>query len=362
MSRCRGRFNDGRTAARHDVVVELTPDALILRDAGDREIARWPYDELRLVDAEPAGGGLRLKRGDEGIERLAVGAPEVVSRIRVLAPNLEAREARSPNVFRILLYGSLGVAACAALVWIALPFAAGWTARQIPVAWEEALGERVWQQMRRLLAAAEQDGMRQCAAPEGGAALARLVERLAREAQAPYRFRVTVIDIETANALALPGGRIVLFRGLIDSARQADEVAGVLAHEMAHIVRRHGTQALVRHMGLRALFGLVLGDVWAGPLGGMSETLLQLSYSREAEAEADRVGLALLSAARIRADGLAAFFERLAREGADLPPGLRFLATHPSHESRAELFAAARGGGPAMSADDWAALRAICKG
>lgn len=361
MRRCQGSFNDGHSAARHDVTVELGPEALAISNQDGGEIARWPYDELRLIDERPVGGALRLKRGDDGAARLNVDEPQIASLIIALAPKLTASDSVDHSTWRWLFYGTLGIAACVALLWVALPGMAGWASRRVPVAWEEALGEAVWQQMRQMLAVADKGKVRICAAPRGQAALDRLVARLVGAWPAAYRYRVAVIDFKAANAFALPGGRIVVLRGLIDSAQRPEEIAGVLAHEMAHVMRRHGTQALLRNMGLRALFGLVLGDIWAGPLGGMSETLLRLSYSREAEAEADSKGLEILAAANIRADGLADFFERLARHGGDLPEGLRFLGSHPSYDSRADLFAAARGhGGPAMDAGDWAALQAIC--
>ena len=164
-----------------------------------------------------------------------------------------------------------------------------------------------------------------------------------------------------ANAFALPGGRVVLFRGLIEDAGDPGEVAGVLAHEIGHVTHRHGTQAILRSLGLEVLFGLMLGELGEGLFGGIGASLLSLSYSRDAEVEADRVALVLLGDTGIGARGLAAFFKRLAEGGPKLPAALQLLSTHPSHEARARLFEGAMGAqGPAMSAADWAALKEIC--
>ena len=138
-------------------------------------------------------------------------------------------------------------------------------------------------------------------------------------------------------------------------------MAGVLAHEIGHVTHRHGTQAILRSLGMEVLFGLMLGELGEGLFGDIGASLLSLSYSREAEAEADRVALALLDHSGIGAEGLSAFFKRLASEGPDLPAALQLLSTHPSHEARARLFARAEGsGGAAMSASDWTALRGMC--
>ncbi len=119
----------------------------------------------------------------------------------------------------------------------------------------------------------------------------------------------------------------------------------------------------MRAMGLRVLFDLMMGDMGDGLAGGLGQILVYLSYNREAEAEADAAALALLEAAGIGAQGLARFFERLAETRGGMPAALQLLSTHPSHDARARLFAAAAGrGGAAMSEADWTALQGICGG
>jgi predicted Zn-dependent protease len=338
----------------------------ILDDEG-REIARWPYDELHLLDEDQAGRDVRLKCGDEGVARLTVADRRLLHELSQHARAPQATRAAKPRIgmVRALGLGVAGLAILVAVVWVALPRMAGWTAARIPVSWEEALGERVFEEMAELFSATQQEAPKFCETAAGRTALDRLTARLAGPAAAqvatPYRFQVSVLDIEMANAFALPGGRVVLFRGLIEEAGDASEVAGVLAHEMGHVTHRHGTQAILRSLGMEVLFGLMLGELGEGLFGGIGANLLSLSYSREAEAEADRVALALLGDTGIGAQGLSAFFKRLAEEGADLPAALQLLSTHPSHEARARLFDRAESAkGPAMSAADWAALKEMC--
>lgn len=362
-----GSYNDGRSAARREVVVHLDLGGLRILDTEGREVDRWPYDELHLLDEDRAGRALRLKCGETGLARLSVPDRRLLDDLsqRARAPQAARRARPRFGLARALGLGVAGLALLVAVVWVALPRLAEWTAAQIPVSWEEALGERAFEELTEVFAAIQQDAPKFCETAAGRAALDRLTARLAGPAAAqvevPYRFRIAVLDIGMSNAFALPGGRVVLFRGLIENAGDASEVAGVLAHEMGHVTHRHGTQAILRSLGIEVLFGLMLGELGEGLFGGIGASLLSLSYSREAEAEADRVALALLDETGIGTQGLAAFFERLAGGDRELPAALQLLSTHPSFDSRARLFAGAKGNaGPAMSEADWTALKGIC--
>lgn len=362
-----GSFSDGSSAARREVVVHLDLSGLRILDREGREVDHWPYDELHLLDEDRSGRGLRLKRGEAGLARLSVPDRRLLDELSRHARAPQAARAAQPPIglVRALGLGVAGLAILVAVVWVALPRLAGWTAAQIPVSWEEALGDRAFEELSEVFAAVQGDAPRLCETAAGRAALDRLTARLAvpaaAQVAAPYRFQVHVLDIGMANAFALPGGRVVLFRGLIEDAGDPGEVAGVLAHEIGHVTHRHGTQAILRSLGLEVLFGLMLGELGEGLFGGIGESLLSLSYSRAAEGEADRVALTLLDETGIGTRGLAAFFMRLAEGGPELPAALQLLSTHPSHEARERLFARDKGDtGPAMSARDWAALKEIC--
>ena len=202
-----------------------------------------------------------------------------------------------------------------------------------------------------------------CQAPAGDAALALLTARLAAPLAPELRpRRVVVVRQAMINALALPGGTVLLFQGLLDDALGPDEVAGVLAHEFTHIAERHVTAATIRGLGLGALVTLVTGDA-SGALAGGATALLAGAYSRDDEEAADRGAVRLLDAASVSTAGMAAFFRRIgereARGGA-LPA---WLSTHPDPEARAAAVTRAgpeRAVSPALPAEQWAALRAIC--
>lgn len=187
-----------------------------------------------------------------------------------------------------------------------------------------------------------------------------MVDRL--KAASPGRgleFKVSVQRNPQVNAFAAPGGLIVVYTGLIEEAGSAEEVAGVLAHEMAHATNRHSMRQLIYAGGLLPLMGLLIGQPDAAALFRNLGRLSELKFSRAQEEDADRTGFDSLVRARISAEGMARFFDRLSRRDGASPS---FLSTHPSSEGRAAAIrerAKALGG---MATDplpiDWNAVKA----
>jgi Zn-dependent protease with chaperone function len=149
-------------------------------------------------------------------------------------------------------------------------------------------------------------------------------------------FEVHVVDAQMVNAFALPGGTIVVFTGLIAKADSANQVAGVLGHEMAHATLRHGMQRIGQSLGLAAAVSLLLGDTQGLVAAGAE--LFQLasinSYSREQENAADAEGVRMLHAAGIDPAGFTAFFQTLKDEHGELPGVASWISTHPQHDDR----------------------------
>ncbi|ABV95203.1 peptidase M48 Ste24p [Dinoroseobacter shibae DFL 12 = DSM 16493] len=136
------------------------------------------------------------------------------------------------------------------------------------------------------------------------------------------------------NALALPGGTVVLSDALVKQF-DADVVASVLGHEIAHVMEEHSLKRLYRSLGIYVMVALIAGET--GPLLEdlllEGNVLLSLSYSRGQEAEADQIGLRLADAAGYDPTGLKVFFETLAAEVGD---GGGWLSTHPGNDDRIE--------------------------
>jgi Zn-dependent protease with chaperone function len=330
-----GQYYDGRTATRHPVTVSLAPRGLeILKGDGTR--MWWPYREVTQTQGSHADEPVRLEHG--GIqpetlpEAVVVKDPVFLAALQKVAREEGQRFGGPPDRlsrWRIILLAAAGsIAAIAAIIVWGIPALAELATPLIPTSWEMALGESLASQLVPPALTCPNSRLRD--------SLATLVNRLAASQPAsPYPFHVQVVDSPVFNAFAAPGGYIVVHRRLLESTETPEELAGVLAHEMQHVLRRHAMKALIRDLSTAALVGAVFGDV--SGIGAFAtqaaRTLTTLHYSREAEAEADREGLHLLQAARINPEGMVRFFETLKKQtGGAEPPA--YLSTHPETEGR----------------------------
>jgi Zn-dependent protease with chaperone function len=143
------------------------------------------------------------------------------------------------------------------------------------------------------------------------------------------------------NAFALPGGSIVLTDALVNLLQdQDDAVLGVLAHELGHVQHRHGMRALLQFTLLGAAAGAVLGD-FSSLLAAAPALMAQLSYSRDAEREADAMAVRVLRASGRSPAVMAVFFEKIAalpERSSSLPIA---LASHPADAERVRFFSEA---------------------
>jgi len=157
----------------------------------------------------------------------------------------------------------------------------------------------------------------------------------------PYQFKcVNVADI---NAFALPGGYVYVNRGLIQTADNEAQLAGVMGHEISHVALRHGTSQVTKAMAPQlgvAVLGSVLGDSTLGKLitaaGAFSMNSLLLRYSRTDESQADVLGVQIAHDAGYDPRALAQFFLVLEEEEKKMGAPPEFFSNHPSPEHRIE--------------------------
>ncbi|MDG5468284.1 M48 family metallopeptidase [Deltaproteobacteria bacterium IMCC39524] len=150
-----------------------------------------------------------------------------------------------------------------------------------------------------------------------------------------YTFTVQLVKNEEVNALALPGGHIVVFSGLVEQAESENELAMVLAHELGHFAHRDHLKRLGRGLGLTVAAMLVFGEDSAiSRLVSNLFLVTESSYSRQQESDADRFGLELLVNSFGHAGGATDFFARVGKKAGRRVPYL--LASHPHPEDRIE--------------------------
>ena len=259
-------------------------------------------------------------------------------------PGLHALAQRMAASWRLLALGTAACVGLSVLVWLyGVPLAASAITRALPVPWDTQLGtqalqtlDQSWLKPSALPAERRQQITRDFAAlvqkawPDGSAPAYRLEFRAARQRlKAPG-------PASGANALALPGGTLVLTDELVAVA-EPDALLGVLAHELGHVQRRHATRMAVEGALLGTGVTVITGDV-TSVLATAPVLLATLSFSRAHELEADCYALATLQRAGVSAAPLASLLETIAGAPADVS-GSRsdVLSSHPSTPARAQL-------------------------
>ena len=347
-----GQFFDGRTARPHEVTVTVLSDGLQIYGERGANLGTWRLDGLRFESSLDSETEADLMHGDHPDARLTITDPALLHRLRSLAPHIFKTRRPRRSIPQILFQITLVVGILALRFFVIVPRTAGVIAGFIPVEWETEWGKGIRDQMI---------GKRKvCRNPAGRAALQRLVEKLASTAPATksrYQFNVTVIEMKIENALATMGGQIVLFSELIDEVDSPDELAGVLAHELAHVVARHPLAGSIEAMA---------ASIFAGQFGSTSSdvggALVISAYSRKKEAEADRIAAAILRDAGIDTNGLATFFERLKKKSGTGGGALTLFSTHPELGERAAELKGKENNTttPALTPGEWEALKNIC--
>lgn len=223
-----------------------------------------------------------------------------------------------------------------------MDFFTGIIAKKIPMEWEQKIGDSTLAQY--------QFGKQILDDKESERLLKPMIDPLLNALDhSRYQYHFHIVNDGTLNAFALPGGQVVIHSELILRADSAEELLGVLAHEINHVEQQHGVRNLIGATGIYMITSAVFGDASGllAVLSGAAPLLLNQSYSRRFETEADVKGYALLQKARINPKGLASFFEKMIEEEKKqfdkiedeqnrelAKQALKFLSTHPASEDR----------------------------
>jgi predicted Zn-dependent protease len=351
-------YYDGRTANRETVTVTVGAGGLDVHRA-DGSSVQWPFAGVRQTQGAFGKEQLRLEFGVDPVEALLVEGDGLPEAIRAVAPRAMQRVRPRQSTAKVV-----GVSLAALVVGVVTyawgaPIMTDWLTPKVPVTWEVGLGQSVVRELA--------PSRRQCGDSAAHADLRRVVDRLLTGApSSPYTFRIAVVRDTMVNAFAAPGGFIVLHSGLISSAETPEQLAGVLAHEVQHVLRRHSTRAVIREAPLRLALATVSGggiETAATVVG----TIGVLSYRRADEAEADREGMRMLEAANVDPAGMVAFMRTLDKGDEAAPRMVRYLSSHPHTKDRVAMLEAtiSRAGAesrPVLDSAAWRRVRTMCGG
>lgn len=355
-------FYDGRTARRLAVTVVPGPDGFTIeRDGAPGRF--WRYADLRLMQGGEPGEPVRLERDfpearGVRIETIVVDDPAFW---RTIEAGGKLRSEHGLRAVRPLEAALAFIGAAAIGLWVYL-----WGATAVgaalaavaPQAWEERLGEIAASQI-----APEDD---RCSDRVMLESVQTIVDRLLEAKDVDYEYRLVVADGDI-NAFAAPGGYLILWNGLLRKTDSPEELAGVLAHEIEHVERRHSTRSIFRDMTWRALIAAMTGGDAGGAAGiGSMISLANLAHHRDAEASADRGGLDRMIAAGVDPEGMVEIFRKFQEmegEGAD---AFVYFSTHPSTSERIEYLETAAAEAevetkPLLPSVNWRRVRRACR-
>ena len=348
-------FYDGTSSRRHRVELAFN-DRLDISENGTT-LATWPFADIRR--AEGAAGLLRLSCVTApSLARLEVRDAALGVALSARCPQLNDKAAGGHGVSAIVGWSLAATVSIVAVIWFGLPYAADRLAPLVPNTLERRIGDAADGQIRFAFGGKSCNGN-----AAGRAAFVKLMKKLSTAAGIDAPVRAEVLDTPVPNAFALPGGRVYLFSGLLAKAENVDEIAGVLAHELGHVTHRDNTRNMIYSGGTSFLIGLLFGDVTgSGALIFASRSLITASYSRDAEQRADDFSIGVMHQLGRPTKPMGDLIFRITGNQGDKT--LSILANHPLTEDRLKHLTdedRPATGQPLLTAQEWTALKAICK-
>lgn len=321
-------FYDGLTAQPHTVQIVVLANGLEVIFS-DRPSEIWAYGNFRQTEGFHSGELVRFEKSDTFGQALVIDDVQILEVIRERAP---ASGFHNPRLrrYRVPLVG-FSLVSIVFIVWLLygyiLPVFIDGIARIAPVAWEESLGRSV------VAYIAPKEG--RCQDEIYTEVFDEIGSRLTAQTNTPYTFRIYVVKNAQVNAFALPGGYMAITTGFLKRVKSAEQIAGVIAHEMQHVVQRHGTRAVLREMSTRALIAAISGggEGLDYVLDGAA-LVGALRFSRDHESSADIEGMKMILDAQIDPKGMVEAFEILLEITGDMPDGLVYASTHPLTKNR----------------------------
>ncbi|UWU70458.1 M48 family metallopeptidase [Bradyrhizobium sp. NC92] len=347
-------FFDGVSSRRRQVTLILG-DALEIAEDGATPV-RWAYADIRRVDGPP--GMLRLAATSAPpLARLEIRDAALAAEVVARCTRLDEHQTTRRGVAKIVGWSVAAAVSIVCVVLFGVPLAADRLAPLVPKPVERRIGDAAEVQMKTIF------GRSVCEDPAGKAAFTKLVNRLRDAAGLDDTMTAGVLPTAVPNAFALPGGKVFVLKGLLDKAENPDELAGILAHELGHLKHHDNMRGLIYNGGTSFLIGLLFGDITgSSAVIFASRSLVEASYSREAETGADTFAIEIMHAlGRSPKPAAQLMFRITGKEGGSSLATI--LASHPLTEDRlARMTTEDRpvSGPPLLTDKEWQALKGIC--
>lgn len=347
-------FFDGVSSRRRQVSLMLGDELEILEEGGTP--VRWVYADIRRADS-PAGILRLASISAPALARLEIRDAALAADVTNRCMRLDEHQTTRRGVAKIVGWSVAAAVSIVCVVLFGVPLAADRLAPLVPKSIERRIGDASEVQVKTIF------GRESCGDPAGQTAFSKLVNRL-RDAAGLDDDAMTagVLPSSVPNAFALPGGKVFVLNALLDKAESPDEIAGILAHELGHLKHHDNMRGLIYNGGTSFLIGLLFGDVTgSSAVIFASRSLVEASYSREAETNADTFAIEIMhKLGRSPKPAAELMFRITGKEGGG---GFTILASHPLTEDRlARMTKEDRpaSGPPLLTDKEWQALKGIC--
>ncbi|MDA9525171.1 metalloendopeptidase [Bradyrhizobium sp. CCBAU 11434] len=353
-------FFDGLSSRRRQVTLTLG-NALEIAELSDVQassaVTHWAYDDIRRADS-PAGILRLTSTSAPALARLEIRDAAFGAGLIARCPRIDEHQTTGRGVAKIVGWSVAAAISIVCVVLFGVPLAADRLAPLVPKPIERRIGDASEVQVKTIFRG------QACDDTAGQAAFRKLVNSL-RDAAGLDDDSMTagVLRTSVPNAFALPGGKVYVLSALLDKAENPDELAGILAHELGHLKHHDNMRGLIYNGGTSFLIGLLFGDVTgSSAVIFASRSVVEASYSREAETGADTFAIEIMhKLGRSPKPAAELMFRITGKEGGS---GLStILASHPLTEDRlARMTREDRpaSGPPLLTDKEWQALKGIC--
>ncbi|GLU56862.1 M48 family metallopeptidase [Dyadobacter frigoris] len=322
-------YFDGKFSVTHQATLDLKPDHWIIQYVDqdqNEQIVQW---EINGIERDLGFNSLYIFRyGDFPKQTIECKDENLLVSLKKLYPEkaffrkkIDLLINQNGTVIAGLACALAGLLAVA--YFYILPWFAETVADKIPISMETQLGETMYE---NVISQYNKDD-----------SLTRSVNDFVKEIdfKTDYPVEVTVVKEDKMNAFALPGGHIVVFDKIISKMKTKEELAALLAHEVAHVHYRHSLKSIFRSLSGYLLISLIFNDIngITAVLADNSNMLLNLNYSRNLEKDADEKAVVILQANGLNLKGFADLFSLLKLESKDSET-LNLLRTHPLTDDR----------------------------
>ena len=324
-----GRISIDRFILRFDAVAGGALEIPLIR----LQMERLESGELQLTDPQQPEAALYTY--DPRILEHRALREQACTRNQVLELR---REDEVKRRMKLVLLFLLGFTLLAAAAWVAMGLMVRAAVTMIPPRIEEQFGEKVMKEVKAVMTVYKDPKIE----AKLNAAVAPLLASLP-PTTLPYKFYL--IDEPLPNACALPGGHVLVTRGLMNICERPEELCGVIAHEIAHVNQKHIFRKIGDQVGPYVIFRILAKDdnTMMGTFGKGSELLVNQSFSQDIESEADSVGWDYLVKARIDPRGMRDIFVKFQKLQERLPlsdVGFAAFSSHPPTEKRIRMLEA----------------------